>query len=296
MKLPPISTIRAFEAAARHQSFTRAAAELGMTQAAVSYQIRLLEDRVGSPLFVREARQVTLTSTGRKLAPKVTEALDLLGAAFVEVTARARFEITISALPTLASAWLVPRLTGFQSAHPDVRIKLHTSNEMVDFVRDDVDLVIRSGDGNFPGNDVFPLFPIEYTAVCTPEFRDRERLTRPSDLLRVRRLGSAGWWQRWLLENDAGSDDGSQMGLLLGVQAMDVAITLLGQGVAMVVPTFFADELRSGRLVQPFPHVVQDGRSYYLAYPQARRRSRKIQLFRDWTLAEAEATRSSMAA
>lgn len=296
MKLPPISAIRAFEAAARHQSFTRAAAELGMTQAAVSYQIRLLEDRVGSPLFVREARQVTLTTTGRKLAPRVTEALDLLGAAFVEVTARERFEINLSALPTLASAWLVPRLTGFQSAHPDVRIKLHTSNEMVDFIRDDMDLVIRSGDGNYPGHDVFPLFPIEYTAVCTAEFRDRERLTQPSDLLRIRRLGSAGWWKRWLLENDVGSDDSDQMGLLLGVQSMDVAITLLGQGVSMVVPTLFAEELRSGRLIQPFPHVVKDGRGYFLVYPQARRRSRKIQLFRDWILAEAEATRAAMAA
>lgn len=294
MKLPPIAAIRAFEAAARHQSFTKAAEELGMTQAAVSYQIRLLEDRVGTPLFIREPRQVTLTATGRALSPKVTEALDLLGSAFVEIAEKARLDLAISVLPTIASAWLVPRLSSFQAANPNIKINLHTSNEMVDFIKEDIDLVVLSGSGNWPGNDVFPLFPIEYTPVCTPEFRDRNGLTQPSDLLAVRRFGSPGWWRRWLMEAGVQNpEDGNQMGLVLGVQAMDVAVTLLGQGVAMVVPIFFAEELKSGRLVQPFQHVVQDGRSYFLVYPEARRRSRKIQLFRDWIIAEAEATRSA---
>lgn len=295
LKLPPIAAIRAFEAAVRHQNFTRAAEELGMTQAAVSYQIKLLEDRVGGALFVREARQVTLTRTGKKLAPKVTEALNLLGAAFGELASAATTELSISVLPTVATAWLAPRLTAFQAAHPAIRIRLHTSNDLVDFAKDDIDAVVRSGMGDWPGNEVAPLFPIAYTAVCTPEFRDGERLERPADLLRVRRFGSVGWWRRWFAENSIDNADGdSQMGLVLGVQAMDVAITLLGQGAAMVVPTFFSEELRSGRLVQPFPHIVQDGRSYFLVYPSARKRSRKIRLFRDWVIAEAEATRASM--
>jgi LysR family transcriptional regulator, glycine cleavage system transcriptional activator len=118
----------------------------------------------------------------------------------------------------------------------------------------------------------------------------------PPALGNIRRFGSPGWWRRWLTEAGVENlDDGNQMGLVLGVQAMDVAVTLLGQGVAMVVPTFFAEELKSGRLVQPFAHVVEDGRSYFLIYPEARRRSRKIQLFRDWIIAEAEATRSALA-
>lgn len=297
MKLPPIAAIRAFESAARHQSFTRAAEELGMTQAAVSYQIRLLEERIGVALFSREPRQVTLTPTGRALSPKVTEALDLLGSAFAEIAEKTRLDLAISVLPTVASAWLVPRLSSFQAANPNIRIKLHTSNEMVDFIKDDIDLVVLSGDGHWPGNDVHPLFPIEYTPVCTPEFRDRNGLARPADLLAVRRLGSPGWWRRWLSEAGVENEDEGRQpgGLVLGVQAMDVAVTLLGQGVAMVVPTFFAEELGSGRLVQPFGHVVRDGRGYFLAYPEARRRSRKVQLFRDWILAEAAATRSASA-
>jgi LysR family transcriptional regulator, glycine cleavage system transcriptional activator len=296
MKLPPIAAIRAFEAAARHQSFTKAAGELGMTQAAVSYQIRLLEDRVGTSLFTREPRQVTLTPMGRRLSPKVTEALDLLGAAFAEVAEKSRLNLAISILPTVASGWLVPHLASFQAANPNIQIRLHTSNDLVDFAKDDIDMVVRSGDGAWPGNDVFPLFPMEYAPVCTPEFRDRNRLTQPSDLLAVRRFGSPNWWRRWLTEAGVENmDEGNRMGLVLGVQAMDVAVTLLGQGVAMVVPTFFAEELKSGRLVQPFTHIVKDGRGYFLVYPEARRRSRKVQLFRDWIIAEAEATRSTVA-
>lgn len=294
-KLPPIAAIRAFEAAARHQSFTRAAEELGMTQAAVSYQIKLLEDRVGTPLFVREARQVTLTKVGQKLAPNVTEALAMLGAAFADIASTAATELSLSVLPTVASTWLAPRLTGFQEIYPDINIKLDASNHIVDFAKEAVDVAIRSGKGDWLDNDVVPLFPIEYAPVCTPEFRARYSLEQPSDLLSVRRFGSLAWWHRWLEEAGVESRDGSdQMGLVLGVQAMDVAITLLGQGVAMVVPTFFAHELRSGRLIQPFSHIVQDGRSYFLVYPTARRRSRKVRLFRDWVVAEAEATRASI--
>jgi len=296
MKLPPIAAIRAFEAAARHQSFTRAADELGMTQAAVSYQIRLLEERIGTPLFTREPRQVTLTKTGRRLSPKVTEALDLLGSAFAEVAEKATLELAISVLPTVASAWLVPRLSSFQAANPNIKIRLHTSNEMVDFIRDDIDLVVRSGAGDWPGNDVFLLFPMVYAPVCTPEFCNRHDLANPADLLAVRRFGSANWWRRWLTEAGVKNlDGGNDVGLVLGVQAMDVAVTLLGQGVAMVVTTFFAEELKSGRLVQPFSHVVEDGRGYFLVYPEARRRSRKVQLFRNWIIAEAAATRSAPA-
>ena len=260
-KLPPIAAIRAFEAAARRQSFTRAADELGMTQAAVSYQIRQLEDRVGAALFVRGARQVSLTETGQRLSPKVTEALDMLGAAFADVAHRSETELSLSVLPTIATAWLAPRLTSFQAANPDIRIRLHTSNEMVDFIKDGIDAVVRSGDGNWPDHEVLELFPIEYTPVCTPQFRDREGIRTPKDLQAVRRFGAPGWWERWFRECGVDdTDSANQMGLVLGVQSMDVSITLLSQGVAMVVPTFFADELKSGRLVRPFEHVVGDNR------------------------------------
>lgn len=294
-KLPPISAIRAFEAAARHQNFTRAAEELGLTQAAVSYQIKLLEDRVGMPLFVREARQVTLTKTGRKLSPKVTEALNLLGAAFAEVTAKQRGQLAIAVQPTVA-AWLAPRLASFQAERPELLIKLHTSTDLLDFHKDDVDAIVRSGDGNWPDNDVFLLFPMEYAPVCSAEFLQTQNLRDPSDLLGVRRFGSQGWWRRWLTESNVDNIDlGAPMNLMLGMQTMDVALTLRGQGIAMVVPAFFEDDLKSGRLVQPFPHVVRDGRGYFFTYPKTARRSKKIQLFRDWIVAEAELSSAAMA-
>lgn len=297
MKLPPIAAIRAFEAAARHQSFTRAAAELGMTQAAVSYQIKLLEDRIGIALFVREPRQVTLTAAGRKLSPRITEALDLLGGAFAEVMAQPDLHLVISVLPTVASAWLVPRLSAFQAANPDIRIKLHTSNDLADFAREDIDVMIRGSDVALPEHEVLALFPMEYAPVCTAEYRDRHALEHPADLLKVRRLGAPSWWTRWF--TGAGVENGfdnSRMDLVIGVQTIDVGLTLQGQGVAMVMPIFFADELSGGRLVRPFQHVGRDERSYSLVYPKLRRQSRKIRLFRDWVVAEAETTRSAFAA
>lgn len=297
MKLPPIAAIRAFEAAARYQSFTRAAEELGMTQAAVSYQIKLLEDRIGVALFVREPRQVTLTAAGRKLSPKVTEALDLLGSAFVEVARKPELHLVISTLPTVASTWLVPRLASFQAANPEIRIKLHTSNDSIDFAREDVDVMIRGSDSVLPEHEVFSLFPMEYAPVCTADYRERHAIAHPADLLKVRRFGAQSWWARWLtgagVEN--GSDD-RRMDLVIGVQTIDVGLTLQGQGVAMVMPIFFADELNSGRLIRPFQHIGRDERSYSLVYPKSRRQSRKIRLFRDWVVAEAEATRSAFAA
>ncbi|WP_379071491.1 LysR substrate-binding domain-containing protein [Mesorhizobium sp. UC74_2] len=297
MKLPPIAAIRAFEAAARYQSFTRAAEELGMTQAAVSYQIKLLEARIGVPLFVREPRQVTLTAAGRKLSPKVTEALDLLGSAFVEVARKPDLHLIISTLPTVASTWLVPRLPSFQAANPEVRIKLHTSNDSIDFVREDIDVMIRGSDSVLPEHEVFSLFPMEYAPVCTAEYRERHAIAQPADLLKIRRFGALSWWARWLagagVEN-AGDD--SRMDLVIGVQSIDVGLTLQGQGVAMVMPIFFADELNSGRLIRPFQHIGHDDRSYSLVYPKSRRQSRKIRLFREWVIAEAEATRSAFAA
>ncbi|HEV2503830.1 MAG TPA: LysR substrate-binding domain-containing protein [Mesorhizobium sp.] len=296
MKLPPIAAIRAFEAAARYQSFTRAAEELGMTQAAVSYQIKLLEDRIGVPLFVREPRQVTLTAAGRKLSPKVTEALDLLGSAFVEVARKPDLHLIISTLPTVASTWLVPRLPSFQAANPEVRIKLHTSNDSIDFAREDIDVMIRGSDSVLPEHEVFSLFPMEYAPVCTAEYRERHAIAQPADLLKVRRFGALSWWAHWLtgagVEN--GNDD-SRMDLVIGVQSIDVGLTLQGQGVAMVMPIFFADELSSGRLIRPFRHSGRDNRSYSLVYPKSRRHSRKIRLVREWIIAEAEATRSAFA-
>ena len=295
-KIPPMSAVRAFEAAARHLSFTRAAQELGMTQAAVSYQIRLLEDRTGTPLFVRLPREVRLTAAGRQLAPKVTEALDLLGTAFSEIADKTEHHLHISVLPTVVSSWLGSRLASFQTAHPNISIRVHMSTELIDFKRDAIDLVVRSGNGDWSGNDVFPLFPIEYMPVCTPTFLEKHQLKDPADVLTVRRFGNASWWRRWMTEAGVEPPASNGTELIFDVQAMDVATTLLDHGIAMVVSTFVIEELRSGKLVRPFNHVVRDGRAYWLVYPQSHRRQNKIQVFREWIIAEAATSNAQLAA
>lgn len=294
-KIPPMSAVRAFEAAARHLSFTRAAEELGMTQAAVSYQIRLLEDRIGAPLFVRLPREVRLTGAGRQLAPKVTEAIDLLGAAFSEIADKTEHHLHISVLPTVVSSWLGQRLASFQTAHPNISIRVHMSTELIDFKRDAIDLAVRSGAGDWPGNDVFPLFPLDYVPVCTPSFLEKHQLKEPADVLRIRRFGNANWWRRWMIETGVEPPASNGTELIFDVQAMDVATILSDHGMAIAVSTFLMDELKSGRLIRPFEHVVRDGRAYWLVYPQSTRRQKKIQAFRDWVVAEADASNAILA-
>ncbi|WVT76060.1 LysR substrate-binding domain-containing protein (plasmid) [Sinorhizobium chiapasense] len=290
-----MSAVRAFEAAARHLSFTRAAEELGMTQAAVSYQIRLLEERIGTPLFVRLPREVRLTASGRQLAPKVTEAIDLLGSAFSEIADKTEHHLHISVLPTVVSSWLGPRLASFQTAQPNISIRVHMSTDLVDFKRDAIDLSVRSGNGDWPGNDVFPLFPIDYMPVCTPAFMEKHQLRQPCDVLRVRRFGNANWWRRWMIETGVEPPESNGTELIFDVQAMDVATTLAEHGIAIAVSTFLMEELKSGRLIRPFEHVVRDGRAYWLVYPQSSRRQKKIQAFRDWIIAEADASNALLA-
>ncbi|WP_342361258.1 transcriptional regulator GcvA [Terrarubrum flagellatum] len=288
-RVPPLSAVRAFEAAARHQSFTRAAEELGMTQAAVSYQIRLLEDRIGTPLFVRQPRQVTLTATGQKLAGPVTKALNALANAFAEATRSQRSVLSITALHTLAMTWLTPRLADFQAANPGLEIRVDASERLVDFADEPFDVGVRFGAGGWPGLIEHKLFNTRYTPVCTPELRDQFDFREPADLLKARLLGDVdGAWRRWFAEvGAADAATAAKPSLTLYTQTMDVQAALRSYGVALVMPMFFNDELSSGRLVQPFPHMMMDEKAYWLIYPEGRAKERKIRLFREWLLAEA---------
>jgi DNA-binding transcriptional LysR family regulator len=166
--LPPLSSVRVFEAAARHENFTLAAAELGMSQAAVSYQVRLLEERLGVPLFVRSKRRVTLSEAGRRLAPVVSDAFDRLSEGFSGLVDEDESVLAISTAQTFASNWLAPRLGGFQIARPELAVRLLTSNAMIDFAREDVDVAVRMGSGPWPGLRQHFLFCLHATPVCTP--------------------------------------------------------------------------------------------------------------------------------
>jgi LysR family glycine cleavage system transcriptional activator len=288
-KLPPLAAIRAFEAAARHQSFTRAAEELGMTQAAVSYQIRLLEDRLGAPLFRRLPRQVVLTDAGRQLAPAVTEAFEALRAAFEGVGRTVDNRLSISVIPTVAAQWLVPRLGRFQEAHPGIAVHIEASNDVIDLTRDGFDLAIRSGTGTWPGLEAHLLIGSRFTPVCSPALLQGRDVRTPADVLNLPLIGPGDpWWTEWFAAAGLGAVDVSDRpGPTLHTQHFEGMAAMAGQGVALVNPHFFAADIAAGRLVQLFDLVVEADRSYWLVYPSGRRRSPKIRAFRDWALAEA---------
>jgi LysR family glycine cleavage system transcriptional activator len=286
--LPSLSSVRVFEAAARHENFTLAAAELGMSQAAVSYQVRLLEERLGVPLFVRSKRRVTLSEAGRRLAPVVSDAFDRLSEGFSGLVDEDESVLAISTAQTFASNWLAPRLGGFQIARPELAVRLLTSNAMTDFAREDVDVAVRMGSGPWPGLRQHFLFCLHATPVCTPEFRDRHRIERPSDLLRVPRLNPQDeWWKQWL--QAAGidlPDEARRQGIRLDSQALEGNAVLAGQGIGTLTPLYWRGDLAAGRLVQPFELVVVTGPALWLVYPEHKRGRAKIRAFRDWLVAE----------
>lgn len=286
MTLPPLPAIRCFEAAARHLSFTRAAAELGMTQAAVSYQIKVLEDRLG-PLFLRQARGVELTQAGRRLAPAVSEAFATLNAAFENFSQSVEGVLSISAVNTLGSNWLVPRLGGFQLAHPGIAVRLEISGHLTDFTREEVDVAIRAGAGEWPGLVAHRLMTMRYTPMLSPRLMARAgAIDTPADLLALPLIERTDpWWLDWFAAAGVPDPDfAASTDIQLGTQSLAANAALAGQGVAILSPEFFAEESAAGRLVQPFPLIRTSSASYWLVYPHARRRSAKIAAFRDWLL------------
>jgi len=289
VKLPPLTAIRAFEAAARLGSFTKAGQELGMTQAAISYQVKLLEDRVGAPLFLREPRRVVLSEIGRRLAPQVSEAFQQLNAAFAALRKTAEGVLSITSVHTFATNWLVPRLGAFQLAHPDIAVRLDVSSRSVDFAREEFDVGIRGGLGDWPGLKAHRLIAGEFTPLLSPALLERAgSLKSPADLLRLPRLDAHDeWWRRWFelagvpdVERPTGSP------LTTEVQSMAGTAAIAGQGVAILMPAFFAADIAAGRLIQPFDLVARDEMSYWLVYPKERRNTAKIRAFCAWILAE----------
>lgn len=288
-KLPPLAAVRAFEAAARLLSFTRAADELAMTQAAVSYQIKVLEERVGAPLFIRRPRQVELTDVGRRLSVATTAAFEQLRDAFAEARGGIDGTLTITTVLTFASNWLAKHLGSFQLAHPTIAVRLTTSAHMVDFSREAYDVGIRTGGGNWPGMISHLLFRADFTPLVSPALAATIGGVRePADLLRLPVLDPHDpWWQQWFAEEGVDASDLlARPPTSLGSQAYEASAALAGQGVAILTRAFFENDIVDGRLIQPFPRISDDGHGYYLAYPEARRNVEKIRAFRNWLLAE----------
>lgn len=287
-RIPPLSAVRVFEAAARHGNFTRAADELGMTQAAVSYQMKLLEERLGAPLFTRSGRGIVLTETGRRLAPQISGAFDAMGEAFATVHAESEHVLTISAPQTFSTNWLAGRLGGFQVARPGLAVRLHVGDEVVDLAAGAADIAIRGMGAPTPGLECNFLMRMPVTPLASPALLAKHPPVRaPADLLKLPRLSpDDDWWDLWIESALEGADDKPQPSIRFESQVLDGNAAIAGHGVAILSPPMWQGALEAGLLVQPIPHFVDYRNGFWLVYPEAKRGLAKIRAFREWILAE----------
>lgn len=285
----PLNAMRVFDAAARHGSFTKAGEDLGMTQTAVSYQIKLLEDLLGEPLFLRRPRQIVLTEIGQRLAPKVAEAFGILSDAFASIQNDAEGTLVISATYTIASRWLAPHLGSFHLHNPTIAVRLSTDQHLVDFSREAVDVAIRYGDGNWPGLAKHRMMAPTFAPMLSPALAESiGGITEPTDLLKLPIFdpGDPGWAQWFAAAGVPDVDLGDRPHTYLGTQTLEADTVMAGHGIAMLNPEFYAIEIALGRLYQPFDIACTDGKAYWLVYPESRRNVPKIKLFRNWLRSE----------
>ena len=292
-RLPPLAAIRTFEAAGRLENFSRAAEELGLTQAAVSYQVRQLEDRLGRALFVREKGRVRLSETGQRLLPAISNAFATMGDAFAALGSDEMDVLTISAMTTFGGTWLSARIGGFQLAYPDLAVRMLLNNELVDFDATSVDVAIRVGRGYWPGLRTDLLYRSHITPICAPAFLEANRIERPEDLLHVDRLApNDPWWAGWFAA--AGVDTvppPQRRGIELDSQLQEASAVQGGYGIALMTPLLWRAELDAGRMVRPFEALYQPGTAHYLVHRENRVGVRKIERFREWLRAEMDKDR-----
>lgn len=284
----PLNALRAFEVSARHLSFTRAAAELNVTQTAVSAQVKNLEQRLGVPLFRRLPRGLALTDEGLALLPMLSDSFARMGTLLEQFRGGRLHEVlTVAAVGTFAVGWLLPRLDGFRRAHPFVDLRLLTHNNRVDLAGEGLDGAIRFGHGAWHGTEAEPLVDAPLSPMCDPALA--ARLQAPADLARETLLRSyrADEWPRWF-------DAATTACPLLRGPVFDSSLAIAaaaaqGLGVGLLPAAMFAADLREGRLVQPFAVELPLGR-YWLTRLQSRPPSAAWQAFRTWLLDEARAT------
>ncbi len=288
-QIPPLAAVRVFEAAARLGNYTRAAEELGMTQAAVSNQVKLLEERLGMALFRRSGRGIALTPLGERIAPRVTRAFDGLGEAFAVARSESDAVLTISTFNTFASNWLAARIGGFQLAHPDIAVRLKVEDARADLERGDADVAIRGSE--LPTTDLswHPLMDVLFAPFASPVLLKRHPPVRdPGDVFRLPQLSPGDiWWHGWLRQaGETPSGELAGPGVRLDSQILEGNAAIGGQGVAMLNPAMWQVQIDAGLLEQVHPHVARDRIRLWLVYPEYRRHAPKIRAFRDWLRGE----------
>ena len=305
LRLPPLNGLRAFAVAGQRLNFSKAAADLGVTPAAISHQIKGLEEFLGTPLFRREARQVQLTTAGERLLPGVRDGFDRL----VEAVDRLRLSedagvLNASVAPSFVSKWLVPRLERFNRQHPDIDVRISASLELSEFPNDGFDIGIRFGFGRYPNLRVDKIFDEAAVPMCSPSLFEGEHALRTPDDLRFHvllhddsllKLGDTlPDWQMWLKAAGYTHIDASHgPHFSSSDHAIDAAIA--GAGVALSRIALVTEDVEAGRLVLPFALDIPLVPAYYIVAPQDTAESPRIKAFREWLLAEAEDEREGRA-
>ena len=288
-RLPPLNALKAFEAAARSESITRAAEELSVTQGAVSQQVKALEATLGIKLFSRERQRLVITEAGREYLAVVRDALDRIAVGTERLVQRQSSGILIvSTSPDFAAKWLVYRLGRFAESHPDIDLRVSATADRIDFAREDVDLAVRHGDGNWVGLHVVRLCPEQLFPVCSPKLvSGRKRITKASDLLKFPLLRLDDWktWMRWF--EAAGVTDAVAHGPILNRASLLIDAAVDGQGVALARTVLAAWDIINGRLVRPIDVSLKMSNTYWIVCPKVTSSVPKIATFRNWLLAEA---------
>jgi LysR family glycine cleavage system transcriptional activator len=302
-RLPPLNALRAFEAAARHLNFSRAADELSVTPGAVSQQIQNLEDYVGAALFKRTPKGLLLTDAAQTALPALREAFDRLAEAASLLTAAVDGRrLTLTAAPSFAAKWLVPRLGRFEAAHPLVDVWLSADMELVDFSAGEVDLAIRYGAGRYPGLEAIRLMNETVIPVASPQLLATNPLNEPADLTRHILLhdgspdadDSCPDWLMWLAARGVKGVDGNR-GPRFNQSSMVIEAAVGGRGIALAKRTLAQDDLDAGRLVSPLQIATAVDFAYHVVHPKAKGRLPQVKAFVNWITAEAGAHEAALA-
>lgn len=296
-RLPPLNALRAFEAAARHLNFSRAADELAVTPGAVSQQIQNLEDYIGAALFRRTPKGLLLTDGAQTALPALREAFDRLAEAASLLNAGPDGRrLTVSVAPSFAAKWLMPRLGSFEEAHPEVDVWISAGMELVDFNAGEVDLAIRYGTGRYPGLEVMRLMAETVIPVAAPSLLEANPLAAEGDLAHHTLLHdgspdadpSCPDWPMWLAARGAKGVDGAR-GPRYNQSSLVIEAAINGRGVALAKRTLAQADLDAGRLVAPLQIATEVDFAYYLVHPKAKARMKQVKAFVAWLTAEAEA-------
>lgn len=293
--MPPLNSLRAFESAARHLSISLAANELNVTPAAISHQVRLLEDHIGLPVFERNGRGLALTDAGTAGLRELREGFASLAAAMDAIESLGEAGVlSVSVAPSFAAKWLLPRLESFQTKHPEIDVHVSASMQLADFAKDGVDIAIRYGAGGYADVVFEKLLTETLIPVCSPDFlRSSQPLQSARDLVGVTLLHddspdndpSCPNWEMWLRAAGVNDIDAAR-GPRFNQASLVIESAILGRGIALAKSALAAEDIRAGRLVRPFATALPVDFAYYFVAPKAKLNLPKVVFFRDWLRAQ----------